>query len=321
MKTKLFNTVNHLLTLYSILVLAISLIVTIFPQTFYSTLIRSLAPQICFVSFAVLIYQLFKNNTYLFVSNFIAFILLFTVFNEYIFTQKNTLKNIQKSTISFAQFNILKSNKNHQKVVKTILDTDANIVSIQEIDSKWAKNIHQQLVKKYPYHITKPSEICCFGIALYSKFPLQDIKIKHFGNAPNIVADVLVNGEKIHIVSAHTHAPIYKERFNLRNQHLVDIQKYLQNIHYTKIVLGDFNSVPWDNYLIQFKNKSNLIDSRQTYTATFPSFLGKFGIPIDYIFHSPNIHCLSTQVIKIKSSDHNGIKSNFQINQSSIVKN
>ena len=80
------------------------------------------------------------------------------------------------------------------------------------------------------------------------------------------------------------------------------------------LVIGDFNTVPWDNQLSKFKKKTRLVDSRKKLTPTYPSWGPKYiaQIPIDYIFHSKGIRCESLDSITL-TSDHNAVLGEFEI--------
>jgi endonuclease/exonuclease/phosphatase (EEP) superfamily protein YafD len=295
--------------------------VWLFPQNYLFALMRSLTPQIALGTLVLLVFHLFRNRLKLFLSTYGALMLFLPTFFGLLFPDKMAEVQKGKQRISFAQFNVLKFNDDHVSVVNSIKSCGADIVSLQEVDGGWVKDIHENISALYPYSLSFPSENCCFGIALYSKIPLNNAQVKWLGGVPNIAADIQWQGEKIHLLSAHTHAPISKYKFEQRNNHIAELSAYLNTINCAKMVIGDFNSVPWDRFLNQFKQQSNMIDSRNSYVATYPSYLGKFGIPIDYIFHSSDLECTDFTAIPSKSSDHNGIKGSFQWKSNSIAKN
>lgn len=291
------------------------------PQNYLFALLRSLTPQISLATLFILVFHLFRNNQPYFIATYIALMLFIPTFLGLVFPDSMATEQNGKAKITVAQFNVLKFNTNHESVIESIKSSCADIVSLQEIDGDWAKDIQQNISSLYPYSFSYPSEYCCFGIALYSKIPLKNAQLQWLGEVPNISADIVWNGESIHVLSAHTHAPISKNKFEKRNVHIHDIANYLKGISSAKLVIGDFNSVPWDNFLSRFKEESKMHDSRHSYVSTFPSFLGKFGIPIDYIFHSSELECINFTAIPSKDSDHNGIKGIFQLKSNSVAKN
>ena len=283
-------------------------------------MIRSLTPHFAISALVVLVLHLFRNKTLLFLSSYAALMLFIPTFLGLMYPDAIVEAKPNHQNFSFVQFNVLKHNDHHATVINKVLESGADIVSLQEIDTVWHKDIREKISATYPYSLSYPSEVCCIGLCLYSKIPLQNAHVEFFGDLPNIVADIQIDGENIHVVSSHTQAPIYAWKFEGRNQHLKDLTSYLQKIQGAKMVLGDFNSVPWDKFLTDFKEGTKLNDSRHSYAATFPSWLGKFGIPIDYIFYSKEIECIGFTAIQSQDSDHNGIKGVYQLKGNSIVK-
>lgn len=331
MKTKIKNWLRErsfikkvfeaVLILSTALVTLMAIGIWLFPTNYFFALVRSLTPQIALATLLLLIMHLFGNRLKLFLTTYGALMLLIPTFFGLLFHDKVLHVEKGKQRISFAQFNVLKFNSDHESVIESIQKCNADLVSLQEIDGGWANDIHEKISKIYPYSFSYPSENCCFGIALYSKIPLHDAQLKWLGEVPNITADILWEGEKIHVLSAHTHAPISKYKFERRNFHIAEMSEYLNSVEGAKMVIGDFNSVPWDNFLNQFKIESKMHDSRYSYVATYPSYLKKFGIPIDYIFHSEELECTGFSAIPSKASDHNGIKGSFQWKSNSMAKN
>jgi len=317
----LLKIANVFLNVATVMAVLVALGVWLLPHYYVFALLRSLTPQISLVTLFLLVLHLFRNKQLLFLGAYAALMLFIPTFLGLVFPDSLAEGQKEKAKITVAQFNVLKFNSNHKSVIESIKESEADIVSLQEIDRSWSVDIYKNISKIYPYSFSYPSENCCFGIALYSKIPLNNAQLQWLGGVPNITADIQWQGEKIHVLSAHTHAPITPYKFEQRNIHIADMALYLQRVKYAKMVIGDFNSVPWDNFLKDFKEKSKMTDSRHSYVSTFPSFLGKFGIPIDYIFHSKELECVVFTAIPSKASDHNGIKGIFQWKNNSVAKN
>lgn len=221
---------------------------------------------------------------------------------------------ITQPKLKIAHFNVLKSNQSKQATIETIISSKADVVSLQETDQAWTTEIEKAVKTEYPYSIFFPSEQCCIGISLLSKEPLFNANISFHGDLPNIEADVIFNGIVTHLITSHTSSPISRSKLKNRNDHLNDLKKHVALLDSPTIVIGDFNTVPWDKNLLSFKKQSELIDSRKSYESTFPSYLGVAGIPIDYIFHSKEISCTSFETLQLEGSDHLGIIGEYAIN-------
>ncbi|MCX6182588.1 MAG: endonuclease/exonuclease/phosphatase family protein [Bacteroidetes bacterium] len=309
---KIQSLIHSIFTVYAWCIPLLAIGTWLLPRTYFFVVVRSVSPQIALATLLVVVYFLFKNKTAAFLSSYGGLLVLLPLFLGPLLPDKISQENTSPANISFAQFNVLKFNISYDSTILKALQSNVDILSFQEVDKGWDNNLRKKLKEKYPYVISFPKESCCFGIALFSKLPLKNEHVEFLGGLPNIVADVNVKGRMIHVVSVHTNSPIFKQNFALRNQHLKELAQYLSVVKSPKIVLGDFNSVPWDVYLDQFKNDTKLADSRHSYVATYPSWLGRFGIPIDYIFHSDDITCTSFSQLESSTSDHHGVKGEFR---------
>lgn len=300
----------------SVLSLIISILILLKSQGWISTLIISLSIQIsicCLLLAGVLFVMKKRNHAILAVLSCLVFS---TQFAEFLFEKDPEATQIEftKPRLKIAHFNVLMFNKKKAKTIQTILKCEADLVSLQETNEKWTSEIEKAVKKEYPYSVYFPSEKCCFGISLLSKKPLYNTLVTFHGGVPNIEADMIFNGTVTHLITSHTSSPISSDHLENRNQHIKDLKNHITQIDSPTIVIGDFNTVPWDNNLISFKNDTQLIDSRKSLDSTFPSYLGAAGIPIDYIFHSQEIACTQFQTVKMEGSDHFGIMGEFTIN-------
>lgn len=281
-----------------------------------STLLISTSIQIV-IAFAVatIIFLYYRNQKFILI-NLLSIVLLSSNFFSFIHTKDEAFVEFEKTVpkLKIAHFNVLKFNNSKQQTIATILNSNADIVSVQETDEAWTSEIEDSVKKEYPFSVFFPSDVCCIGISLLSKQPLYNTNISFHGGLPNIEADLIFNNVVTHIITSHTASPISRTNLNRRNTHLQDLSNHVAKIDSPTIVIGDFNTVPWDNKLVNFQADTQLKDSRKKYESTFPSFLGTMGIPIDYIFHSKEISCISFSTLKIEGSDHLGIIGEYALN-------
>jgi endonuclease/exonuclease/phosphatase (EEP) superfamily protein YafD len=216
--------------------------------------------------------------------------------------------------LRIAHFNVLKSNENYWATIRAAKDTNADFISFQEVNKSWQEALTEELAEAYPYCFALPQEACCYGIAVFSKHPLSDVEDFYTGTLPNIRGDMTVNGTKVHFVTSHTPAPTSHQRHTQRNQHIRQVASHLDDIAGPKVAIGDFNSVPWDSAITEFKRVTLLKDSRKTLTPTYPAYLKIAQIPLDYIFHSEELTCLDFTSIEGTSSDHLGILGTYRFN-------
>jgi len=290
----------------------IMLLVRYFDNVYLFSLLNSLSLQIS-IAFAVIGLILFLTDKRIasFINIISAVYIIISIhnFDSNFYNEKKSEHNI-----SVSHFNVLKNNKNYDRLINSALVLNSDIISFQEISSDWKEKLVDSLSKKYPYNSIKEIDDDYFGIALFSKYKLYNKKLIYIEGVPNIFATIYKNGKTIDIVTVHTNSPINKTRFDKRNKHLTELTKCIKDTNKNILVIGDFNTVPWDSHLLKFKNSVNLKDSRKSYASTWPRAFGKFGIPLDYIFYSNSLQCISFNVITDSSSDHSGIKGVYNIN-------
>jgi endonuclease/exonuclease/phosphatase (EEP) superfamily protein YafD len=175
--TKLTEIISLLATA---LVIAMSIGIWLFPQNFIFALVRSLTPQIALGAWVLLVVHLFRYRLKLFLTAYGALMLLIPTFLSLLFPDNMAKIQKGKPRIVLAQFNVLKFNHEHESVIQSIKASEADIVSLQEAEGSWARDIHQNIAKDYPYSFSYPSENCCFDIALCSKIPLKNAQLNWY---------------------------------------------------------------------------------------------------------------------------------------------
>jgi endonuclease/exonuclease/phosphatase family metal-dependent hydrolase len=150
---------------------------------------------------------------------------------------------------------------NISKVIKAI---DADIVSLQEIESKRALQILLKKLPSYKYSYFLKNKNSAIGVAIISRFEIienraivTDIYSKY--SRPILKSTILIEGKKLIIYSNHWKSKRSAEstRIPYAQSLYRDIQTLKQDEDY--IVLGDLNS-NYDEYLT-FSNNKRLNDT------------------------------------------------------------
>lgn len=278
-----------------------------FPDFFLGSLIRSFILQGCLA--ALLLATVFVlTNRPVHLGLAICSVLLFgSGFASRILPVQPSL---EIGNLSIAHFNVFKFNEHYDSVCKAALESNADLISFQETDSEWTDHLKTRLSSAYPYSVCYPLESCCFGLAVFSKHPISNAEILSIEGLPNITGSITINEQPLQFICSHTKAPTSPENFNQRNRHIQTLSQFINTSLPSKrpvLVIGDFNSVPWDTQIMQFKTKTALEDSRSGFQVTFPAWFPPLLIPIDFIFHSSDIQCTAFNTINTHSSDHYGI--------------
>ncbi len=205
-------------------------------------------------------------------------------------------------------YNVLAPNSNHAEVVNRIREFDPDFVSILEYTVNWHTAL-DCLNERYPYQVRIP-RWHGFGIAMFSKYPISDTKVvpltKSATDNPFIMTNVTFGKQTIRLAALHTLSPTDRRRMSLRNQQFTEVADELSKADIPTVVMGDFNCVPWSNFLVEFAENTGYRDSRRGfgYQATWPADNWVVRIPIDQAYVSPEIHVHSRIVGKHSASDH-----------------
>ncbi len=209
----------------------------------------------------------------------------------------------------FMVSNIMKYNNKYDLYIDSVLNADPDFLGVLESDREWLENT-KEIKKIFPYSIEKPRS-GRFGIALYSKYKLSNIKIKHFGlrKLQTIVAEAELDQEKITIVLVHPSPPVTPYFANDRNIYFEQLTDYINKINGPKIVIGDFNITMWSPIYKLFIKKTGLVNTRKGFgiIPTWPThlkFLPLMMIPIDHCIISEGLKSTGVKRGRNTGSDH-----------------
>lgn len=233
---------------------------------------------------------------------------------------------------------------NPNNVIKHILDTDADIVCMQEFNVATDNFItHEEMInifKKYPYkHIYYKNKKTNrkSGIATFSKFPIikqQTIEIESGQNSA-IYSDIIIKGDTVRLINCHLESNNLTERdkampmelrknFDAENLSNVagHLSRKLGNAYKTRarqadmiagvaeqspyktIVCGDFNDVPLSYTYTTIKGEMTDVFSALGFGFGSSFHENLYKFRIDYMFCDQNFIPLQYQMDKVKYSDH-----------------
>ena len=207
-------------------------------------------------------------------------------------------------------YNVLASATDYATAKKRIREVDPDVVMLVEYDHTWHAEMQDLITSgDYPFHAQAP-RWHGFGVAMFSKFPVEESQVyqltKEDTDVPMLVATVKVGDQSLRLAGMHPMSPTNSYRLNLRNQQFADAAKILKLKKTPTIVMGDFNCVPWSQYLSDFLETLDYRDSRQGfgYHGSWHRSFKPFMIPIDHAFVSPRIHVHDRYVARGSASDH-----------------
>lgn len=187
------------------------------------------------------------------------------------------------------------------------MESGADIVGLQEVNERWMANL-RELETRYPYRVIQTQEDN-FGIALLSRFPIDDVEVRNLGHEglPFIVAHVTLHGRRIALVLAHTVPPAGGGHVMLRNRQLDQLAGVRDEFSQEEFVLmGDLNTSPWSLAYQRLIEGTGLRNAARGfgYRPTWPTQMPWLMIPIDHCLVSPGLEVLDHQVGTAMGSDH-----------------
>jgi endonuclease/exonuclease/phosphatase (EEP) superfamily protein YafD len=235
------------------------------------------------------IFLYLKRRYYIFALTLSLVVNGFYLLGWYIPVDNANQKGVERATLTILHANLLSSNTQYDKIISLVGKEKPDIISLQEVSFAWEVKLNI-LIADYPYYQVIPRRDN-FGIALFSKLPLIELVEKDWGQTggiPSLLAKLKVEQRIIQIASTHPLPPINNIYFKQRNKSLLATVRELATSGYPSIMVGDFNITMWSpNYNILQKN--NYFENARKgkgLVATWPAFLGPFGIPIDHVMVS-----------------------------------
>lgn len=298
------------------LVLTSSLIFLITPENYYVDLIQSFTFHAMLVYIvATILFGLLKWK-YAASSGVMVCFLLAAHLLPHIDNSVTNNYEVYGKSFKVAHFNVLYNNDNFEETVDYAIQTEADVISFQEVTKDWAYKLMDGMEQEYPYFAISEHKV--HGIAIFSKYPIENLKTYNWTGEPNLTGNIVYNDKKVHFVTTHTLSPRSPQRYQNRNEHLTKLAEYVKNIDGPVLAIGDFNAVPWNQYIVKIKESTDLVDSRKSIASTYPANY-PLGLPIDYIFHSDELSCINFEAIEAKGSDHKGIIGEYAFNTPTML--
>lgn len=220
----------------------------------------------------------------------------------------------EKREVRVMSVNLFVGNAEYDKAAQSILDADADIVSLQEVTPLWATELTDRLRHKYPYS-QLATQTDAFGIAVFSRHPLTAHVVQTEG-IPWIEADVtLTDQDTRHIrpqfrfIAAHTLPPRgrhYAEARNKQLRSIADFAARARSDDLPVVLAGDLNCTRWSPYFRQMTTTAQLRSARVGFglVTTWPADQWLLRIPIDHVLVSSRIGVADFRTGRRTGSDH-----------------
>ncbi len=212
-----------------------------------------------------------------------------------------------RATIRVLHANVLRANRRHDDLLALIELSDPDVVVLQEMNDRWMREL-SSIRQRLPHVISDPREDN-FGLAVFSRYPLENTEIATFGSAGvrSIVCEIEVDDRRLTIVTTHLLQPVTGRRSRLRDEQLAVAARRVKGIQGPVILVGDLNATMWSRPYLALVRETGLVNARagRGTKPTWPTSLPEFmRIPIDHCLHSPETDVISFQIGEDIGSDH-----------------
>jgi len=229
-----------------------------------------------------------------------------------IFSKKQVLAYQKKNsvgTISILVSNVLKTNRNSEKLISHVYKNQPDLLLTLETDCYWENEL-KELEIDYPFTVKIPKDNF-YGMHLFSKLQLEEIEVKYIieSDIPSIHGYVrLENGQKIKIHCLHPKPPSPTENDTSTNRdaELLLVGKEVKKDQESVLLFGDLNDVAWSRTTQLFQKLSGLMDPRigRGFFNTFNVGYAFLRWPLDHVFHTNDFTLIELKRLKSIDSDH-----------------
>lgn len=220
---------------------------------------------------------------------------------------KRSIEADPENTIRLMISNIKMSNRNADKFLKIVSDTNPDLLLVNEPNDWWAKQL-EVLDTAYPYAVKKPLENT-YGMMLFSKLEFIKANVQFLleSDIPSIHTILkLRSGEQIEFCGVHPQPPTIGSDTDKREAELLTVGKSVKESKRASIVAGDLNDVGWSHTTKLFQRISGLLDPRvgRGFFNTYNVFVPFFRYPLDHVFYDRRFKLVKLERLPKFGSDH-----------------
>lgn len=214
---------------------------------------------------------------------------------------------VAPATLRLASLNLLRGNEHGlAALLANVREQQPDVVFCSEVTPSWLTGLRAALTD-YP-HQCAAADPGYYGVALFSRWPLRDAAVVPLGVtwAPAIRAVVDTPGGPLGLLGVHTPRPGNGERAANLAKALAAIPAAIGPLPTTRVVVGDFNSTPWNHAFRTMLATAGLIAAtadafRPTWPARLPWLL---RVPIDHVLVDRGMQLVDADVGPSFGSDH-----------------
>jgi endonuclease/exonuclease/phosphatase (EEP) superfamily protein YafD len=203
--------------------------------------------------------------------------------------------------------NVRLSNAPDGNLLREVHRYRPDVLLVLEVNQQWQQAL-APLKQAMPYNLVHTTG-SYFGIALYSRLPLESPEIRHLAgqDTPQIVTRLqLRNGETIDFLGIHPRPPHPSQSALGRDAVLLKTGLLLRDSERPGVVAGDLNATPWEDTITRMRELARLIDPRHGYgyLPTYNAQSWWMAWPLDHVLYEAGFE--ATELIRGDAfgSDH-----------------
>lgn len=212
-------------------------------------------------------------------------------------------------TLRVVVTNVTMTNRDAARWAREVLGAEPDVVAAVETDAWWVEAMRGRL-GAYPHRVEVPQSNT-YGIALYSRFPLEDAEVLRLvePTVPSVFARVVLpSGERVQLAVLHPRPPRpdIAQGAEFRDAELVLAAHVLNGLQRPALAVGDLNTVAWSRQAREFLALAQLLDPRigRSLYPTFPAAYPFLRYPLDHAFYSEGLALVSFRRLSKVGSDH-----------------
>lgn len=207
--------------------------------------------------------------------------------------------------------NVLMTNRQPQNFLRVVREVNPDMVLTMEVDEWWVDQL-KVLKDDYPYVMEYPLDNA-YGIALYSRLPLEEKEIRFLekDKVPSFHARVTLPGHRsFRFHGMHPVAPVPSEKYpdglGEKGAALRQVGDMVAKGTLPSVVAGDFNDVSWSQTTRMFEASGKLGNVRLG-RGLYNSFKARSYLqrwPLDHFFVTKEFALLELKKLPYIHSDH-----------------
>jgi endonuclease/exonuclease/phosphatase (EEP) superfamily protein YafD len=218
-------------------------------------------------------------------------------------------------TLALLESNVLQTNRDADRVVRTAAGADADVMLFVEADRWWEERLDRAFAAAYPYALRCPLDNL-YGMLLYSRLPLEDGRVEFLvhDDIPSMQAWIrLRGGARVWLNAVHPRppAPGESDKSLDRDAELLVVgarvrEALTDDPALPVVVFGDLNDVAWSHTTRLFQKTSRLLDPRKGrgFFSTFHARWPGLRWPLDHVFFSEHFRLITMRRLDYVGSDH-----------------